>query len=103
MVPITLPDLDLDWAEAGVGAPLGREAVGWARVVFVPALSLDRSGTRMGQGGGCYDRVLPRAPGARVVALVHPWEVRDEHLPREAHDLPVTEVITAEGPVRSLG
>jgi 5-formyltetrahydrofolate cyclo-ligase len=72
-------------------------------VVFVPALSLDRSGTRMGQGGGCYDRVLPRAPGARVVALVHPWEVRDEHLPREAHDLPVTEVITAEGPVRSLG
>jgi 5-formyltetrahydrofolate cyclo-ligase len=103
MVPITLPDLDLDWAEAGVGTPLGREAVAWARVVFVPALSLDRSGTRMGQGGGCYDRVLPRAPGARVVALVHPWEVREEHLPREAHDLPVTEVITADGPVRSLG
>jgi 5-formyltetrahydrofolate cyclo-ligase len=37
------------------------------------------------------------------VALVHPWEVRDEQLPREAHDLPVAEVITADGPVRSLG
>lgn len=103
MVPITLPDLDLDWAEAGVGEPLGKAAVGRARVVFVPALALDHDGTRMGQGGGCYDRVLPRSPGARLVALVHPWELRDDELPREAHDLPVPEVLTAEGQVRSLG
>lgn len=102
MVPITLPDLDLDWAEAGTDEPLGKDAVGWCRVVFVPALSLDHAGTRMGQGGGCYDRVLPRSPGARVVALVHPWEVRDGDLPAEPHDLPIPEVITADGPVRSL-
>jgi 5-formyltetrahydrofolate cyclo-ligase len=103
MVPITLPDLDLDWAEVDGTAPLGREAIGWAAVVFVPALSVDHRGARMGQGGGCYDRVLPRAGKARVVALVHPWEVRDEELPLEAHDLPVPEVITAGGPARSLG
>lgn len=103
MVPITLPDLDLDWAEAGTSEPLGKDAIGQARVVFVPALSLDHAGTRMGQGGGCYDRVLPRSPAARVVALVHPWEVRDDALPREEHDLPVPEVLTAETPVRSLG
>ncbi len=84
MVPITLPDLDLDWAEAGApGPPLGTHAIGEARVVFLPALSVDRSGTRLGQGGGCYDRAIPRAPGARLVALVHPWEVREERLPLE--------------------
>jgi 5-formyltetrahydrofolate cyclo-ligase len=104
MVPVTLPDLDLDWVEAGSsGAPLGKDAIARARVVFVPALSLDPSGVRMGQGGGCYDRVLPRAPGARAVALVHPWEVRAEALPREEHDTPIGEVIAAGEPVRSLG
>ena len=103
MVPVTLPDLDLDWAEVGTSEPLGRDAIGRARVIFVPALSLDPGGTRMGQGGGCYDRVLPRSPAARVVALVHPWELRDDALPHEEHDRPVPEVLTAETPVRSLG
>jgi 5-formyltetrahydrofolate cyclo-ligase len=104
MVPVTLPDLDLDWAEAGgSGAPLGKDAIARARVVFVPALSLDTTGVRMGQGGGCYDRALPRTPGARVVALVHPWEVRTEPLPREEHDTPIGEVIAAGEPLRLLG
>ena len=104
MVPITLPDLDLDWSEAGDGAgsPLGREAIGWARVVFLPALSVDLSGVRLGQGGGCYDRAVPRAAGARLVAIVHPWEVREEPLPREGHDRLVDAVIAAGTPVRSL-
>lgn len=103
MVPITLPDLDLDWAEAGGdGTPLGKDAIGWAGVVFVPALAVDRTGTRLGQGGGCYDKALPRTPGARLVALVHPWEVRDDPLPREDHDRRVDAVLTAGRPVESL-
>jgi 5-formyltetrahydrofolate cyclo-ligase len=102
MVPITLPDLDLDWAEAGGGEPLGLGAIATARVVFLPALSVDTTGTRLGQGGGCYDRAVPRAPGARLVAIVHPWEVRADPLPREEHDRPVEAVITAGAPPRSL-
>ena len=102
MVPITLPDLDLDWAEADAGEPLGVEAIASARVVFLPALSVDVTGTRLGQGGGCYDRALPRAPGARLVAIVHPWEVREDPLPREVHDRPVDAVLTAGAPLRSL-
>jgi 5-formyltetrahydrofolate cyclo-ligase len=55
---------------------------------------VDRSGTRIGQGKGCYDRVVPRT-GARLVAVVHPWEVLDEELPSESHDRPVHAVMAA--------
>lgn len=101
IVPITLPDLDLDWSRAGdpVVAPLGKTAIEAARLVLVPGLSVDAAGHRLGQGGGCYDRALPRrAPGAPVLVLLHPGEVLAEgDLVVEAHDQPVDGVVTAEG------
>ena len=110
LVPITLPDFDLDWRDAvgdDVGddgsPPLGRDAVALADVVLAPGLAVDRGGTRMGQGGGCYDRALPRRrPGTPVVVLLHPGELLDPHgpaLPRQAHDQPVDAVVTADGVV----
>ena len=93
MVPITLADWDLDWREVGTDAPLGREAVVDARVVFAPALAVDTHGTRLGRGRGCYDRVLARTT-ALTVAVVHPWELVEE-LPRDAHDRPVDAVVAA--------
>lgn len=100
LVPITLPDFDLDWADAAdrTQTPLGRGAIGDAALVFVPALAVDLAGTRLGKGGGCYDRALPRrAPGVLVVALLHPGERPTDPLPREVHDLPVDAVLTASG------
>ena len=112
LVPITLPDFDLDWCDAAaVGTvgdeasspPLGTDAVALADVVLAPGLAVDRTGTRMGQGGGCYDRALPRRrPGTPVVVVLHPGELLDPHepvLPRQAHDQPVDAVVTAEGVV----
>lgn len=102
IVPITLPDLDLDWAvwtPEGLGEPLGLAAVADVDVAFVPGLSVDESGTRMGQGGGCYDRTLPRIrSGATVICVLHPEE--DHTVPallREPHDVPVDAVLTADG------
>lgn len=67
-------------------------------MAIVPALAVDTSGTRLGQGGGCYDRVLPMLPtGAPVLVLLHPGEHTSEPLPREPHDVPVTTVVTAAG------
>jgi 5-formyltetrahydrofolate cyclo-ligase len=108
LVPITLPDLDLDWHDVAdaTASPLGPDAVALADVVLAPGLAVDHHGTRMGQGGGCYDRALPRRrPGTPVVVVLHPGELVDEvgpALPRQPHDQPVDAVVTADG-VTDLG
>lgn len=103
LVPVTLPDLDLDWREVTdpQATRLGLGAVADAALVLAPGLAVDRAATRMGQGGGCYDRALPRrAPGVPVVVVLHPGELLDqddEPLPRDPHDVPVDGVVTADG------
>ena len=100
IVPITLPDKDLDWCDASDDRrePLGREAVAVAALVLTPGLAVDTSGTRLGRGGGCYDRALARRGGdARVLAVLHPGEVQREPLPADAHDQPVDGALTADG------
>ena len=100
LMPITEPDFDLDWFDAADPdrRPLGREAVLGVAAAFVPGLGVDGEGTRMGQGGGCYDRVLPRLPaGVARVVLLHPGETHAEPLPRDDHDVAVTHVLDADG------
>jgi 5-formyltetrahydrofolate cyclo-ligase len=70
------------------------EAIGTASLVVVPALAVDRSGTRLGRGAGFYDRSLPLADrSARLVAMIRDDEVLDA-LPREPHDVPMTHALT---------
>ena len=102
LVPLTLADLDLDWAvwsPDGLGPPLGKHAVAEVTVGFIPGLAVDVGGTRLGQGGGCYDRALPRFPStAPVICVLHPEEDRTAPpLPREAHDQVVDAVLSADG------
>ena len=98
LVPITLPDLDLDWCDLTDRVPLGTDAPARADLALIPGLAVDNRGTRLGQGGGCYDRVLPRLrPGTPVAVLLHPGEHTSEALPCEPHDQPVPAVLTAEG------
>ena len=94
LVPLTLPDRDLDWARWPDTAPQGRDAVAAAGAVLVPALAVDRSGTRLGRGGGSYDRALARVrPGTAVAALLHDGELLDR-LPRDSWDVPVTAAVS---------
>lgn len=99
IVPEMLPDKDLDWhelrADGSEGPRLGLDAIGHARVIFTPALAVDHLGTRLGQGGGSYDRALARRhPDAVVVAIVNDEEYAAQPLPRDAHDVRVNAVIT---------
>ncbi|HEY0871478.1 MAG TPA: 5-formyltetrahydrofolate cyclo-ligase [Acidothermaceae bacterium] len=98
IVPVLLPDRDLDWVVAGdPGATLGVEAIASATVVLVPAVAVDRNGHRLGRGGGSYDRALTRVPDGRpVLAVVHDEEVL-EALPVEPHDVAVGGALTPSG------
>lgn len=85
------------------GPVLPAEAIGEAGVVLVPALSVDLHGTRLGRGGGWYDRMLASAePCPAVVAVCWTWEVVAGPLPHEPHDVPVNTVLTPDG-MTSLG
>ncbi len=112
ILPVLEPDGDLDWslydgpaslATAGrglleaTGPRLGRDAVATADVVIVPALAVDRTGMRLGRGGGSYDRALARVPvGTLTCAVLHEDEVLGG-VPTQEHDRPVTAVVTSEG------
>ncbi len=112
ILPVVLPDLDLDWAvydgpgsleraRRGLLEPIGRrlgvDAVATADVVLTPGLAVDRTGTRLGQGGGCYDRALSRVPvGTFTCTLLYDGEVLDE-VPAAPHDRRVTAAVTPAG------
>ena len=76
---------------------LGPEALARADLILVSALSVGMDGSRLGTGGGWYDRALPsRSPGTPVVALARGAEVVAS-LPMEEHDVAVQGVVTETG------
>lgn len=99
------------WAESGPlaleaipgprdapGDPEGPEALSRANVVLLPALAIDEAGTRVGQGGGWYDRALTRArPGVPVVAAIFDEEFSAAPLPSLPHDRRVDAFISPGG------
>lgn len=117
VLPVVLPDKDLDWAVyegpdrlAAVrfglleptAEPLGVDSIGTADVVLVPALAVSPTGARLGRGGGCYDRALGRVPvGTFTCALLYDEEVGVD-VPVEPHDRPVLFAATPTG-IRRLG
>jgi 5-formyltetrahydrofolate cyclo-ligase len=101
VLPVLLPDGDLDWASyegpdslapgpRGLLQPVepvrGPGTVARADVVLVPALAVDVSGKRLGRGAGCYDRALARVGGqVPTIGLIYDLELVPS-LPAEPHD-----------------
>lgn len=70
-------------------------------MILVPLLGYDRAGTRLGYGGGYYDRTLaalPRRP--RLVGFAFSAQQFD-HIPRADHDMALDAIVTERG-VRSF-
>lgn len=86
------------------GPRRGTDALSQVSLILAPALAVDRSGTRLGHGGGYYDRALRHAPEeVRIIAVINPDDLLPTGtLPRDAHDVPVPEVLTAAG-LEALG
>lgn len=107
----------LEWADDGEGLRLGARTPAGRRlleprgasvpdpgpldVVLVPALAVDHTGVRLGQGAGYYDRTVQRlgwrnenrSPTTLLVAVVHDDEVLDE-VPGAEFDIRVDAVLT---------
>ncbi len=64
-------------------------------MIVAPLVAFDRAGTRLGYGGGCYDRYLPMlSPVCQIVGIAFD-EQRVDHIPTDAHDLPLPHIISA--------
>lgn len=67
-------------------------------VCIVPGRVFDRSGYRIGWGGGYYDRFLATYYG-RTISLAYSVQVLDE-IPIEPHDIPVELIVTEREMIR---
>lgn len=107
LLPVLLPDNDLDWAtydgrlvagRRGIlqpgGPRLGVHAIATPDAVLVPGLACSLDGMRMGRGGGSYDRALARVPlGTFTCVLLHDGELL-AGVPSEPHDRRVAAAVT---------
>ncbi|MHA7279045.1 5-formyltetrahydrofolate cyclo-ligase [Arthrobacter sp. MDT2-2] len=122
VVPVCEPEYQLSWASWLPGIPLQRsvrapvheptgarssfDEVPDVAVILVPALAVDGSGHRLGQGGGYYDRFLARyplgAPGAvpRLGVVYRPEVLPAGTIPSGPHDQPLGGVFTPDGLLR---
>ena len=64
-------------------------------MIIVPLVAFDRAGARLGYGGGCYDRYLPvLSPICQIIGIAFD-EQRVDHVPIDAHDLPLPHIVSA--------
>lgn len=64
------------------------------QLAIIPGMAFDRMGHRMGRGRGYYDRLLPQLTAAKLQGICFPFQLL-EHVPTDAHDVAVHEVISS--------
>lgn len=100
IAPGPLPNLETLWEP--LPGKHGAVALETIEGFCVPGRAFDSKGTRLGRGGGHYDRVLAQRSRRAWVAGLFFGIQEAEQLPREAHDVALPQVVTEKG-WRSLG
>ncbi|MEC8023390.1 MAG: 5-formyltetrahydrofolate cyclo-ligase [Myxococcota bacterium] len=93
---------DLTPGFKGVPEPVIADAVSLSRIslIVVPGVAFTAAGTRLGQGGGHYDRLLGSLGlNALTIGLAHNVQITDQ-LPTEASDKTVDGIISENGWVK---
>lgn len=67
-------------------------------LIIVPVLAFDRSGARIGFGGGYYDRLLSQCSCTKVGVAYSFQEV--DHIPVESHDERLDIIVTEKETIR---
>ena len=84
--------------------PIGEKILDYSIIdlIFVPALSVDLSGYRLGYGGGYYDRFLENLSKHCVKSVPVHSNLLFDKLPQEKHDIPVDYIITEKAVIKSV-
>jgi len=85
--------------EAGFGtlAPAEEAPLAQPDIIILPLLGFDKHGTRLGYGGGYYDRTLAALPKRpRLIGFAFALQELDL-IPRGAHDVPLDAIVTEHG------
>lgn len=97
---VNLDILPYDRSRMALGAfhieePQGDDVADISQIemVVVPAVAYDRRGNRVGRGKGYYDRLLSSTRAAKV-GVGFDFQLLDEEIPSEPHDVAVDMVIT---------
>ncbi|MGE3304017.1 MAG: 5-formyltetrahydrofolate cyclo-ligase [Hyphomonadaceae bacterium] len=95
------PDTALSADAFGALAPPPEAEAAAPRLLLVPLLAFDRSGRRLGQGGGHYDRILAALrPGVIAVGLAYAAQVLPE-VPAGPLDQRLDWIVTEREAVRA--
>lgn len=73
-------------------------------LIVVPGLAFDRSGGRLGLGGGYYDRLLsrPEFSASLRMGFAYAAQLTDDALPMDSWDVPMHAVCTEQGILRTI-
>jgi len=81
----------------GISEPVGSQVfdLGTHDAVLAPLVAFDRTGARIGQGGGFYDRCFGRLGDTRpaFIGVAHTFQ-EVEQIPAEPWDIPLDAVVT---------
>lgn len=98
------PGDPVEFASFGAGEPTAGSVVDPLRVdvVVTPGVAFDRSGGRIGYGGGFYDRFLLRVrPEALRASMAFAVQIVDEPLPAGSFDRGVDVIVTETETIRT--
>lgn len=98
------PAVSPDFSRSEGARKTGCSSSAAPELIIVPGLAFDRSGGRLGLGGGYYDRLLARSEFAASLRMgfAYAAQLADDTLPMDPWDVPMHAVCTEQGILRTI-